>query len=107
MSKPFRNLLEQMPAERQRRIALKTGVLRNQIALRDLREALELTQQELANRLHVKQAAISKFESQSDLYISTLRNILSAMGADLKIVAQFPRGHVVINQFTELHKAVH
>ena len=50
----------------------------------------------------LNQAAVSKFEHQSDLYISTLRKILYAIGAELKIVAQFPDADVVINQFTDL-----
>lgn len=104
MSKSFNKLLTKMPAERQQRIALKTSLLRNEIALKELREALDLTQQDIANRLDMKQAAISKFEGQSDLYISTLRKILFAMGGELKIVAAFPSGEVLINQFTDLHK---
>ncbi len=103
MTKPFKQLLAKMPPERQKRIGLKTALLKNEIALKELREALDLTQQEIANRLNLKQAAISKFERQSDIYISTLRKILFAMGADLKIVAHFKSGEVVINQFTELH----
>ena len=51
----------------------------------------------------MNQAAVSKIEHQLDLYISTLRKILSVMGAKLKIVAQFPGADVVINQFTDLH----
>jgi hypothetical protein len=40
-------------------------------------------------------------ESQSDMYISTLRRFLTAMGGSLKIVAEFPHGQVVINQFLQ------
>lgn len=101
MSKPFKKLVADLPPARKLRIARKTRVLAKELALRELRDALDLTQQELANRLHVKQAAVSKFESQSDLYISTLRKILSAMGANLRIVAEFPSGQVEITQFSE------
>jgi len=38
-------------------------------------------------------------ESQYDMYISTLRRVLEAMGARLKIIAEFPRGQIVISQF--------
>ena len=44
-------------------------------------------------------------ESQSDMYISTLRRILEAMGGSLKIVAEFPGGEVVIKQFTQEDEA--
>ena len=74
------------------------------MALRELREALDLTQEQLADSLDMKQAAISKFEHQSDIYLSTLRRILFAMGADLQIVARFPGGEVLINQFDEFRR---
>ena len=102
MSKPFKNLINQMPAKRQDRIKEKTRVLKEQMALAELRKALKLTQGQLAATMKLNQAAISKFEHQSDLYISTLRKILSAMGAELKIVAHFPDTDVLINQFTDV-----
>jgi transcriptional regulator with XRE-family HTH domain len=104
MSKPFKNLISKMTPERQAHIRKKTAILKNAMALKDLREAMDLTQEELANTLHMKQAAISKFEHQSDIYLSTLRRILYAMGADLKIVARFPDGEVLINQFDDIRR---
>ena len=104
MSKPFKNLIEKMPAERQNRIKQKAKDLKTQMALGELRRALELTQEQVAGSLNMNQAAISKFEHQSDIYIGTLRKILSAMGAELRIIAHFPDTDVVIDQFTELQK---
>ena len=60
-----------------------------------------VTQVELAGTLRVNQAAISKMESQYDMYISTLRRVLEAMGARLKIIAEFPDGEIVISQFQQ------
>jgi transcriptional regulator with XRE-family HTH domain len=102
MSKPFSMLLEKMPEMRRKKIASQTLYLKKEMALRELRQALDLTQAQLAEAMNMKQAAVSKFERQSDLYLSTLRNILSAMGADLKIIASFPEGDVQINQFDEI-----
>ena len=73
------------------------------MALADLRKALDLTQEQLAETMQINQAAVSKFENQSDLYISTLRKILFSMGAELKIIAQFPQADVEITQFNDLH----
>ena len=106
MSKPFNNLLKDMSPERLERIQHKKEVMKNEMALSELRQALDLTQVELAKSLHMKQAAISKFEHQSDIYLSTLRRILLAMGAELRIVAQFPEGSVLINQFDDVRRAV-
>ena len=104
MSKPFKNLIEKMPAERQHRIKQKAKNLKTQMAIGELRRALELTQEQVAGSLNVKQAAISKIEHQSDIYIGTLRKVLTAMGAELRIVAHFPDTDVEIDQFTNLQK---
>ena len=105
MSKSFKKLLADMPEERLKKIKIKTEVLKNELALKELRQAMELTQEELAKELHVNQAAVSKFESQSDIYISTLRKILFAMGGELRIVAHFDDGDVLINQFDDIRKS--
>ena len=104
MSKPFSELREKMTVEQRKRSKTKTDILKNEMALQELRQALDLTQEELARELHVNQAAVSKFESQSDVYISTLRKILFAMGGELKIVAHFDDGDVLINQFDDIRK---
>jgi len=52
----------------------------------------------------MNQAAVSKLEHQSDMYVSTLRRFIAAMGGELRIVAHFPEGDVVINQFEEIRK---
>ena len=91
-----------MPDERKHRIETKKQELSKEIDLQNLRQALELTQNQLADTLKVNQAAISKMENQSDMYISTLRRFLGAMGGKLKIVAEFPDHEIVINQFEEI-----
>ena len=106
MSKPFTNLIDKMPVERQLRIKRKVQTLKDQMALAELRKALELTQGQLAEAMQINQAAVSKFENQSDLYISTLRKILISMGAELKIIAHFPNADVEINQFNDFRDLV-
>jgi hypothetical protein len=48
------------------------------------------TQTAIAKRLNVGQDAVSKFETRSDMYISTLRSVLKAMGGELEPIASFP-----------------
>jgi len=103
MSKPISELRKGMSKERLDRIAKKTESLKKEMALQELRQALDMTQTELAEKLHVNQAAISKFENQSDIYISTLRRILSGMGGELRVTAHFAEGDVEINQFQGAH----
>jgi transcriptional regulator with XRE-family HTH domain len=102
MSKPFKNLVDKMSPERQTRVRERTLELLYEMELSELRKALALTQTQLAETLKKKQASISKMEHQSDMFISTLREILNAMGANLKIIASFPEGDILINQFEEI-----
>lgn len=104
MTKPLKTLLDGMSEERKDRIQKMTEQLVNEVDLYELRKAKELTQQQLASELNQSQAAISKLENQSDMYISTLRRFLSALGADLKIIAQFPDKAFEIKQFKEMEK---
>lgn len=102
MAKPFKDLVAKMSPEAQQKAEERTKEHLLEMEIRDIRKALDMTQIELAKNLSVNQAAISKMEHQSDMFISTLRAILSAMGASLKIVASFPEGEVLINQFEDV-----
>jgi transcriptional regulator with XRE-family HTH domain len=102
MSKPFKALIAKLPPERQARIQDRTAELSGKMALQELRQALKLTQQQIAATQHLNQAAVSKLEHQSDMYISTLRRFIKAMGGELRIVAHFPQKDITINQFEEI-----
>ena len=99
MAKKFRDLVAPMPEERQARSAAETRRLIDEMPLQELRRALDLTQQQVAAALGINQVAVSKMESQTDMYVSTLRRFVEAMGGELRIVAHFPEGEVAINQF--------
>ena len=104
MARSFKSLVDKMSPESRERIRKRTAAMHSEMALQELRQALHLTQQELADLLQMNQAAISKLEHQSDMYVSTLRRFVAAMGGELRIVAHFPQGDVVIDQFENLHK---
>ena len=74
------------------------------MALDELREARDMTQQHLAKILGVNQAAVSKMERRTDMYISTLQDFVRAMGGQLIITALFPEGAVQIDQFENLRR---
>lgn len=101
MAKKFQALLAEMPPERRARITAQTQQLLEEMPLQDLRRALDFTQQQVAVSLGINQIAISKMESQTDMYISTLRRFIEALGGQLRIVAQFPQGPVEITQFKQ------
>jgi transcriptional regulator with XRE-family HTH domain len=73
--------------------------------LHELRRARQLSQEQLATELGATQPEISKIEHRTDMYVSTLRRFVEAMGGRLEIVAQFPDGSVRITQFQELDAA--
>jgi transcriptional regulator with XRE-family HTH domain len=104
MAKPFKNLVDKMSPESRERIKKRTARMYSEMALQELRQARHLTQQELAEVLQMNQAAISKLEHQSDMYVSTLRRFVAALGGELRIVAHFPQGDVVVNQFEEIRE---
>jgi transcriptional regulator with XRE-family HTH domain len=59
-------------------------------SLGELRRARQMTQQQLAKAMQVSQAQISRVENQTDLYLSTLRSYIEAMGGELQIRVAFP-----------------
>ncbi|HEY7897262.1 MAG TPA: XRE family transcriptional regulator [Gemmatimonadaceae bacterium] len=70
-----------------------------ELPLHELRRARALSQVTLAELLNTTQPEVSKIEHRTDLYVSTLRRYVEAMGGELDIVARFPDGSVRINQF--------
>ncbi len=75
------------------------------VTLNQLREARSLTQANLASVLGVNQGSVSKMEKRTDMYISTLRSFIQAMGGQLQIKAVFPEGEVEIEQFKDVAAA--
>lgn len=75
-----------------------------EMPLQELRLARELSQQEMAELLEVGQPEVSKMERRTDLYVSTLRRFVQAMGGELEIQARFPDGIITINQFREIEQ---
>ncbi len=101
MARSFRELQARMdPAVRaanQRRVEQEL----KRMALEELRKAKQLTQTEVAKILELPQSSVSRIEQRTDLYLSTLRNYIHAMGGVLQIQAIFPDGSVVIDHFSD------
>ena len=91
MATNYRTLHEKVvarPGARERLAALRAEAL-SEIALHDLRRALDCSQAELALRIGDSQSAISQLEHASDPRLSTLRKYLAGLGARLQVVALF------------------
>lgn len=87
MAKNLDQMIEELPAKRREKIEKRASDL---ATLKDLRLAVELTQEELAANLGVGQDTISRLERKSDMLLSTLRRHVEAMGGKLELVAHFP-----------------
>ena len=101
MARKFKELEARMSPEAIRTSDTTHRRLKESMALEELRDALRMTQQELAQSLNVDQSAVSKLEHRTDVYVSTLRRCIAAMGGQLEIRAVFPAGTVRINQFEQ------
>jgi hypothetical protein len=105
MTRKFAELEAKMsPASRVRSDAIYYQLLA-ELPLAELRRARGLSQKTLAGVLNVDQASISKMERRTDMYISTLRSHIEAMGGELEIVARFPDGTVKIANFNGVDAA--
>ena len=101
MAKKFSKLRAGMSAEAQAKSKIKTQAMLQDMPLQELRLARGLSQKTLAEVLHVQQPAVAKMEKRTDMYLSTLRNHIRAMGGELDIIARFPDGEVRIQNFAE------
>lgn len=99
MAKNFNQLRAKMSPESQKRSREKAAEMIKAMPLAELREARHLTQETVANILGINQAAVSKMEHRTDIYISTLRDYIRAMGGSLEMRAKFPEGSVLIEEF--------
>jgi transcriptional regulator with XRE-family HTH domain len=79
--------------------ARKKEALLASMELNELRLSLGVTQEELAERLGRRQATVSQMERRTDMHISTLKEVVEALGGELVITAHFPDRDVRLDQF--------
>jgi len=88
--RPLSELTKNWSAGRRAKVAAEARALELEAAtLEQLRIALGVSQQDLARLLDVQQPAISKLERRSDMRVSTLRELVEALGGELKLAAKF------------------
>lgn len=104
MTKKFSSLRNAMSEQAQAEVAGQVEAILAEMPLHELRRARGLSQKMLAETLRVQQPAIAKLEQRTDMYISTLRSHIEAMGGELEITARFPEGAVKISNFSQLEK---
>ena len=102
MAKKFSELRIKMSPDSRERSDAIAQVMLAEMPLNELRQARGLSQKMLADVLHVQQPSIAKLEKRTDMYISTVRSHIEAMGGELEVVAKFPDGSIKIRNFAEL-----
>ena len=102
MARKFAELRAKMSPVARQRAAARARTMLEEMPLQELRRARGLSQETLAATLNVRQASISKLERRADMYISSLRSHIRAMGGELEIVARFPDGEVRISNFEDV-----
>lgn len=102
MAKKFRDLRARMSPASRKRAHHRARDMLAEMPLRELRQARRLTQEALARVLRSNQALVSKLERRTDMYVSSLRSYIEAMGGELEIIARFPDGAVRIRQFEQI-----
>ena len=103
MAKKFSELRAKMSPEAQSRAAARAEAMLVEMQLQELRKARHVTQVEVAKAMSVEQAAVSKLERREDMYVSTLREYVKALGGELKLVASFPDAEIQVHPFDLAH----
>jgi DNA-binding Xre family transcriptional regulator len=77
-------------------VAERRRAMTDALALADLRQARHVTQVQLAEELGISQGNVSRLEGRSDVYLSTLRSYVEALGGHLEIAAVFGSERVAV-----------
>jgi predicted XRE-type DNA-binding protein len=100
MAKSFDELVKRTTTKRTRaKASRRAQELLGELLLSEIRQTAGKSQQQVAEALGMKQPSLSKLEKQTDMQISTLRKIVSALGGELEVLARFPKGTIKIGQF--------
>ncbi|MCE4283006.1 helix-turn-helix domain-containing protein [Xanthomonas hortorum pv. vitians] len=90
-----RNLSETfgaLPADEQAAIEVRCQNLNQEVeGLRELRQIAGKAQAEIALALNIKQPSVSQIERQNDMYLSTLRSYVEAVGGELELTVKLPK----------------
>jgi transcriptional regulator with XRE-family HTH domain len=96
MGRTLNQIIAELPPERQQRIEERYQELKQEVeSLRELRKIAGKAQADIATALNIKQPSVSKIEKQTDMYLSTLRSYVEAVGGELELVVKLPQRPVL------------
>src|SRR5882757_4027484 len=107
MGRMLNEMINALPKRRRERIDARYRELKDEVeSLRALREAAGKAQADIAAALKIKQPSVSKIEKQTDMYLSTLRSYVEAIGGKLDLVVRLPsRRAIRLNRLGEMLSA--
>jgi len=92
MPRGLNDMLADLPPERQAGVEARYQELKQEVeGLRELRQIAGKAQLEIAEALNIKQPSVSKIERQTDMYLSTLRSYVEAIGGELELTVKLPK----------------
>ena len=91
-TRKWSELMKNMPPVARARVDARVARTLATMPLPEVRKAIGMTQAELAANLETGQGTVSKLERAADMYLSTLRKYVEALGGELHLVASFPEG---------------
>ena len=91
MARSLNDIIAALPADEQAAIESRYQELKQEVeGLRELRQIAGKAQEEIATALNIKQPSVSKIEKQADMYLSTLRSYVEAVGGKLELTVKLP-----------------
>jgi len=91
MARRLNDFIAELPPERQAEIEARYQVLKQEVeGLREMRQIAGKAQEDIATALNIKQPSVSKIEKQADMYLSTLRSYVEAIGGKLELTVKLP-----------------
>src|SRR5580693_5226013 len=91
MGRTIGEMIDALPKQRREGIDARYRELRDDVeSLRELRKVAGKAQADIAMALKIKQPSVSKIEKQTDMYLSTLRSYVEAIGGELDLVVRLP-----------------
>jgi hypothetical protein len=91
MGRSLDDVLASLPDDRRARVEARARELIDEVeSLRELRRISGKAQNDIASFLGMKQPSVSKIEKQTDMYLSTLRNYIDAIGGELELIVRLP-----------------
>jgi hypothetical protein len=96
MGRTVDQVIAELPPERRKRVEARYEELKQEVeGLRELREIAGKAQLDVVAALHIRQPSVSKIEKQADMYLSTLRHYIEAIGGELELMVKLPKRPVI------------